>query len=116
MTRAIPILLLISLTQSSLFASDAIPAPSGQVADILVSGRSAKATRVDVAKIGQALPETFAGVALTDTDGFDWYVTRHYALKTDIGDKEAREFLELLECVYPYYVHFFGAEPAGSNT
>jgi hypothetical protein len=91
----------------------AIPTPASQAADIFISGRTFKAIHVDVADIDQALPDTFAGIKLSNTKGFIWYVSRHYALKTDVKESKAHDFLELLECAYPYYVHFFGAEPEG---
>ncbi len=107
------IILLLLLCARCLAASEAIPNPSDQAADVRIEGRSSTAIHVDVAKIGQTLPDTFAGVPLGNTPGFDWYVSRHYALKTDAGDAPAREYLELLECAWPHYARLFGQTPIG---
>lgn len=40
-----------------------------------------------------------------------WYVSKHFALKTDFEPERAAFFLRLLELSYPYYVEFFGMEP-----
>jgi hypothetical protein len=45
-----------------------------------------------------------------NTPGFTWYVSRHYALKTDFSNKQAHEYLELLELAYPHYRELFGVD------
>ncbi|MDB5330149.1 MAG: hypothetical protein JWP03_1300 [Phycisphaerales bacterium] len=93
-----------------------VPAPAEQVAEVVVSGRTSTLVRVDVAAVGDVVPDTLAGERPNNTPGFSWYVSRHYAMKTDGGQATARSLLELLEMVYPHYVHLFGGEPAGIET
>ncbi len=51
-----------------------------------------------------------------NTPGFDWYVTQHYALKANVGDKLAEHFLTLAELAYPHYVEVIGSEPPNRAT
>jgi len=93
-----------------------VPVPADQRAEIIVSGRTSTLKRIDVASVGQEIPKTFSGDFVTNTKGFAWYVSRHYALKTDYDADGARAWLELLEMAYPHYVALFGREPAGIAT
>lgn len=93
-----------------------VPAPADQRVEIVVSGRTSTLKRVDVAAVDQEIPKTFSGDFVTNTKGFAWYVSRHYALKTDYDPDGARAWLELLEMAYPHYVALFGREPADIAT
>ncbi len=96
--------------------AETIPAPTDQVAQVIVSGRTTTLKRVEVAAVGQTIPATFSGNQVRNTKGFAWYVSRHYALKTDYDAAKARAWLELLEMAYPHYVALFGREPADIAT
>jgi len=72
--------------------------------------------RVDVARIGNRIPETFSGNGLKNVDGFTWYVSRHFALRTNYEEAKARHYLTLLEMAWPHYVELFGREPEGLAT
>src|SRR5262249_54503572 len=62
---------------------------------------------------GNQVPRTFSGDRVKNTPGFAWYVSQHYALKTDYPEATARSYLTLLELAYPHYRELFGREPAG---
>ncbi|MBM4017948.1 MAG: hypothetical protein FJ288_06400 [Planctomycetes bacterium] len=89
------------------------PPPDRLAADIIVSGRTSTAVKVDVVRTGSEIPATFAGDRVKNTPGFSWYVSRHWALKTDYPEEKARFYLTLLEQAYPHYVELFGREIAG---
>jgi len=93
-----------------------IPAPGDQHVEIVVSGRTTTLKRVDIAAVGREIPKTFSGKFVRNTEGFTWYVSKHYALKTDYDAGGARAWLELLEMAYPHYVALFGSEPADIAT
>jgi len=92
-----------------------VPAPSEMVADVIVSGRTSTAKTIEVVAIGQQIPDTFSEGKVKNTPGFSWFVSRHYALKTDYPEEKARYFLTLMELAYPHYVKLFGAEIPGIN-
>lgn len=109
---------LVAAVLVSLWAGDssslaAVPAPSSMPARIQVEGRSSTATEVAVAAVGQEIPLTFSGDRVKNTQGFCWYVSRHFAMKTDYAGEKAKFYLTLLEQAWPHYVELFGAEPAG---
>lgn len=90
-----------------------VPSPLETPADVLVSGRTSTSKRIRVVRTGKNIPVTFSRDLMTNSEGFDWYVSRHYALKTDYPDARARELLTLLELAYPHYVALFGREIPG---
>jgi hypothetical protein len=96
-------------------AQAAIPAPERQAAEIIVSGRTSTAVKVDVTYTGQEIPRTFSGDKVKNTPGFAWWVSRHWALKTDYPEEKARFYLTLLEQAYPHYVELFGREIPGRS-
>lgn len=89
----------------------AIPAPKDMKADVIVHGRVSTVEEIDVAYVGKQIPFTFSDGKVENTTGFEWYVSKHFALKTDYPAQRAKFFLELLELSYPYYVEYFGMEP-----
>lgn len=90
-----------------------VPSPVETPADVTVSGRTSTLKRIRVVRTGNAIPVTFSRDLMTNTAGFAWHVSRHYALKTDYPDARARELLTLLELAYPHYVALFGREIPG---
>lgn len=91
----------------------AVPSPSETPVEVTVSGRTSTLKSITVVKVGKEIPETFSGNRVNNTEGFDWYVSQHYAFKTDYPEEKARYYLELLELAYPHYMEFFGREPVG---
>ena len=90
----------------------AIPTPKSMIAEVITHARVATVKQIDVVYIGKQIPFTYSDGKVSNTDGFEWYVSKHFALKTDYPAERATFFLELLELSYPYYVEFFGMEPA----
>lgn len=82
-------------------------------ARVIVSGRTSSRVDVPVAPLGTLIPPTFSGDRLHNSEGFAWWVSQHYALKTDYPEERARQLLTLLELAYPHYVALFGREPEG---
>ena len=105
--------LLFALGAWSAAAAAEAPPPDGMAADIVVSGRTSTVRNVDVAACGSTIPKTFSGDAVKNTPGFSWYVSKHWALKTDYPEEKARFYLTLLEEAYPHYVGLFGREIPG---
>ena len=94
-------------------ARAAVPAPDKMAAQVTVSGRTSTAIKVDTAAAGQEIPRTFSGNKVKNTPGFSWWVSRHWALKTDYAEDKARLYLTLLEMAYPHMVEAFGREVPG---
>jgi hypothetical protein len=101
------------LLAPSLPAEEAVPPPAKTPARVIVSGRTSTFDKVQTAAVGAQIPRTFSGDRVKNTPGFSWYVSQHYALKTDYPAERARAYLELLELAYPHYVEQFGREPEG---
>ncbi|SFC17245.1 hypothetical protein [Pseudoalteromonas denitrificans] len=96
----------------SLSVVQAVPQPFNMVANVITNARVSTLKHIDVAYVGKQIPFTFSHGKVKNTIGFEWYVSKHFALKTDYPAEKAKFFLELLELSYPYYVEFFGMEPA----
>jgi hypothetical protein len=94
-------------------AAGPVPPPAALPARVIVSGRTSTAVEVKVVRVGTNIPVTYSGARVKNTPGFVWYVSRHYALKTDYPEAIARNYLTLLELAYPHYVELFGREPLG---
>lgn len=97
-------------------AAAEVPPPQETPAKIIVSGRTSTAKDITIVAVGQEVPWTFSGSRVGNTTGFSWYVSQHYAFKTDYPEERARYYLELLELAYPHYVDIFGREPEGIET
>ncbi|MBI3828487.1 MAG: hypothetical protein HY291_03165 [Planctomycetes bacterium] len=91
----------------------AVPPPSETPARVLVSGRTSTPVAIKIVCTGQQIPKTFSGKRVKNFPGFQWWVSQHYALKTDFEEARARFYLELLELAYPHYADLFGGEPPG---
>ena len=97
-------------------SSQAIPSPRGQSCDVLFEGRTARPDpegTIDICRLDAptVVPDTYSNGLIGQTDGFDWYVSAHFALKTDLDDREAAQALVLLETAWPLYESLFGAAP-----
>ena len=99
--------------QPSVIGTQAIPTPAENPANVIVNARTSTAYRILISALGDRIPPTFAGDRLKNTEGFSWYVSQHYALKTDFPLERARHYLTLLELAYPHLVQMFGREPTG---
>jgi hypothetical protein len=89
-------------------ARDPVPRPAETPVAVIVSGRTSTLKRITIRHVGQHIPRTFSGQRVRNTPGFSWYVSRHYALKTDFPAARARHYLTLLELAFPHYVELFG--------
>ncbi len=61
-------------------------------------------------------PRTYSGDMIGPYPGFSWFVSRHYAILSDMEDKDVRDALDLLELAWPHYVHTFQWRPPASET
>lgn len=91
---------------------NAIPAPSSLTANVQVQGRVSTVKQVDIVHVGKKIPYTYSAGKISNSVGYDWWVSKHFALKSDLPEDKIRLYLELLELSYPHYVELFGAEPA----
>ena len=90
-----------------------VPPPERMAADVIVSGRTSTVRKVDTVAVGNEIPKTFSGDRVGNTPGFAWWVSKHWALKTDLPEDKARFYLVLLEQAYPHYVELLGREVPG---
>ncbi|CCQ11964.1 hypothetical protein PALB_28650 [Pseudoalteromonas luteoviolacea B = ATCC 29581] len=88
-----------------------VPAPSQLQVDIDVSGRTSTLNHIDIKFVGQSIPSTYSNGKVTNSRGYNWWVSKHFALKSDLPEEQVRLYLELLELAYPHYVELFGQEP-----
>lgn len=89
----------------------AVPPPDELPAKIVVSGRTSTALDIKILKVGQEIPKTYAGGKIHNTPGFDFYVSEHYALKSNMGDDFSRQILEISELALPHWEDLIGARP-----
>lgn len=87
-----------------------VPIPEETPVEVVVSGRTSTLKRIKVVNVGNLIPVTFSNNMVRNTPGFRWFVSQHYALKTDFSTKEATEYLTMLELAYPHYIELFGKE------
>ena len=99
--------------QSSVVGTQVTPTPAETPAKVIVNGRTSTAQSILIRDLGDRIPPTFSGDRLKNTEGFTWYVSQHYALKTDFPAERAKHYLTLLELAYPQLVEMFGREPTG---
>ena len=99
--------------QSSVVGRPVIPTPGETPATVIVNGRTSTAQSILIRDLGDRIPPTFSGDRLKNTEDFTWYVSQHYALKTDFPAEKAKHYLTLLELAYPHLVEMFGREPTG---
>ncbi len=87
-----------------------VPAPAETAVEVIVSGETSTLKNIKIVHVGQLIPKTYSCDRVGNTPGFTWYVSRHYALKTDFSNKQAHEYLILLELAYPHYRELFGTD------
>ncbi len=85
-----------------------VPAPAALRAEVSAKGRTSRPLAIDIAHIGLTIPRTFSRHPIGNSEGFEWYVSRRYALKTDLPATQARETLMLLELAHPHLEAIFG--------
>lgn len=95
---------------------EAVPPPPSTPARIVVSGRTSSALEIAVVPVGQNVPRTHARERIGNSEGFEWYVSRHYALKSELGLEHARMVLETSELALPHLVALTGLEPPDADT
>ena len=93
--------LLVALAALAPVAHADVPPPSKTPAKIIVNGNTSTAIDIKVVKVGQEVPETYSGTMFVPAKGFDFYVSEHYALKSQMGDEFSRNILEISELVIP---------------
>ncbi len=115
---AAPVLLvaLVAPTATPAGEGDAIPPPSATPARLVVSGRTSTALEIAVVAVGQNVPRTHAGERIGNSEGFEWYVSQHYALKSELGPDHARMVLETSELALPHLVALTGLEPPDADS
>lgn len=93
-----------------------IPPPAEMSVTVETSGRTSVLKSVDIAEItSQAIPDTFSDSLIHNSSGFIWYVSRHFAVKTNLPRNDAAEALALLETAWPQYTAVFGRTPPGMD-
>ena len=93
-----------------------VPPPSETPAIVMVSGHTSTAVTIRVIKVGQEIPKTYALDKIHNTPGFDFFVSQHYALQSNMGDAYSTSLLEVAELAYPHWVDLVGAEPPDPET
>jgi len=91
----------------------AVPAPEETPVKLIVSGQTSTLLSISIVKTGQDIPPNFSDGKVRNTPGFEWYVSRHFACKTDMGASWARDCLTWAELAYPHTVRVMGGEPEG---
>lgn len=93
-----------------------IPSPASMSVSVETHGRTSILKSVDIAKItSSAVPDTFSDTLIHNSKGFTWYVSRHFAVKTNLSEDDAADSLALLETAWPQYVAVFGRTPPGMD-
>ncbi|MBM3477087.1 MAG: hypothetical protein FJX75_27785, partial [Armatimonadetes bacterium] len=118
MTRLvhIPALCCAAWLLGTLQALAAVPPPSETPAKIIVSGRTSTAVDIQIVKVGQEIPESAGDRSLPNTPGFEWYVSQHYALKSQMDEGFSRMILEVSELALPHWEALTGLEPPDQDT
>jgi len=94
----------------------AVPPPSETPAKVIVNGRTSTAVDITIVNVGQQLPKTFSAPKVKSIPGYTWYVSQHFALRSEVDEKQSRDYLTMAELAYPHCVWIFGGAPAGSDT
>jgi hypothetical protein len=92
-----------------------VPPPAETPARVIVNGRTATAVDIRIVNVKQALPDTFSAPKVKSLPGYDWYVSQHFALRSQVDERQSRDYLTMAELAYPQYVWIFGAAPEGSD-
>ncbi len=97
-------------------ARASVPPPSETLAVVTVSGHTSTAVSIKTYKVGQQIPKTYAGDKIHNYPGFEFYVSQHYALQSNMGDAYCTRLLQEAELAYPHWVDLVGAEPPDPET
>lgn len=79
--------------------------------NISVQGYTSTLNSMDIKYLGKTVPYTYSDGKIGNSRGYDWWVSKHFALKSDLPKEKVILYLELLEMAYPHYVALFGVEP-----
>ncbi len=90
-----------------------VPPPAETPVEVVVSGRTSTLKDITIVPAGREIPPNFSGGQVKNTPGHVWYVSRHYALKTNMPEAFARDCLIWAELAYPHAVRVLGREPEG---
>lgn len=80
-------------------------------ADITVQGHTSTLKNIDIEFLGKSIPYTYSEGKIGNSRGYNWWISKHFALKSDLPEDKVTLYLELLEMSYPHYVALFGMEP-----
>lgn len=97
--------------QSQNTSYNSVPSPSKMEAVVEVDGRLSKLITMDIKHVGKTIPYTYSHNKIANSPGYEWWVSKHFAIKSDLPENKVKLYLELLELSYPHYVSLFGAEP-----
>ena len=102
------------------------PPPTRMAAEVNVDNDSAtldafdnfsSLKSADIVKVtGSEAPLTYSGDLVGPYPGFSWFVSRHYAILSDMDDDSVRDALVLMELAWPHYVRTFQWRPPASDT
>ncbi len=104
-------------TNSQAIANDNIAiqakstSPAVMQVDLSVQGHTSTLHNMNITFLGQTIPYTYSDGKISNSRGYDWWVSKHFALKSDLPKEKVTLYLELLEMAYPHYVSLFGMEP-----
>jgi len=90
-----------------------VPAPTETPVEIVVSGRTSTLKRITIMETNQAIPPNYSAGRVRNTPGFRWYVSRHYAIKTDMPARWAHDCLTWSELAWPHLLRVIGRTPGG---
>ncbi|KZN67599.1 hypothetical protein [Pseudoalteromonas luteoviolacea] len=93
-------------------SESSIKSPTQMQVDIDVSGRVSTLNHIDIQFVGKQIPRTYSDGKISNSRGYNWWVSKHFALKSDLPEEKVYLYLELLEMSYPHYVELFGMEPS----
>ncbi len=93
-----------------------IPTTHETRADLIVSGRTSTVRINRAADVDQLIPPTFADPSIKNTPGMSWFVSQHFALKTDLSIARVYPILDLLELAYPHLLWTTGRPPKDIKT
>ncbi|TGE84018.1 hypothetical protein C7Y70_08555 [Pseudoalteromonas sp. KS88] len=79
--------------------------------DLNVQGYTSTLKSMDVKFLGKTIPYTYSDGKIGNSRGYDWWISKHFALKSDLPKEKVILYLELLEMAYPHYVALFGMAP-----
>ena len=68
---------------------DTVPLPSEQLVKVNVENYVSTLQAMDIAFVGKQIPYTYSEGKITNSHGYDWYVSKHFALKTDLDKDKA---------------------------